>query len=348
LEDDRAVVLGAIAAPLLAWFRENARKLPWRSEKPDPYHVWISEIMLQQTRAEAVKPYYARFLRALPDPAALAAVKEDDLLKLWEGLGYYSRARNLKRAAVEIVARFDGKLPGDYDALLSLPGIGEYTAGAVASIAFGIPVPAVDGNVLRVLARLRNDASDIALPATKREVQAVLQSVMPKDRPGVFNQALMELGATVCLPNGKPKCGECPLRDLCAGYRAGTVEKLPVKAKKAPRRIERLTVFVLQSEGNVAVRKRPESGLLAGLWELPHEEGWLDAAGMAKWLGEQGMEPAGAIAERSAKHIFTHIEWHIRVYDLPVRCKALPTGWEWSDGGHALPSAFRICLNEEL
>lgn len=348
MEDSRAVELGAIVAPLLAWFRENARELPWRSEKPDPYHVWISEIMLQQTRAEAVKPYYARFLRALPDPAALAAMEEDALMKLWEGLGYYSRARNLRRAAGEIVARFGGKLPGDYDALLSLPGIGEYTAGAVASIAFGIPVPAVDGNVLRVLARLRDDPSDIALPATKRAAQADILAVMPKDNPGTFNQALMELGATVCLPNGKPRCGECPLLECCAGYRAGTAEKLPVKSKKAPRRIETLTVFVLRSEAGVAVRRRPESGLLAGLWELPHREGWLDAAGMAKWLGEQGMEPAGAIAERSAKHIFTHIEWHMRVYDLPVRCKALPPGWEWSDGAHALPSAFRVCMDGDL
>ena len=270
--------LAAIVGPLLEWYGRNARSLPWR-EEPAPYRVWVSEIMLQQTRVEAVKPYFARFLAELPDVTALASAPEQQLMKLWEGLGYYSRARNLQKAARVMVEQYGGTLPADYDALLKLPGIGPYTAGAVASIAYGIPVPAVDGNVLRVVMRLTAGWEDIADPAVKRAVERRMAAILPKDRPGDFNQAMMELGATVCAPGGEPKCLVCPLNALCEGYRQGVARELPVKAKKKARRIEERTVFLLVCDGELAIRKRADSGLLAGLWELPSVEGKLNPEG---------------------------------------------------------------------
>ena len=223
----------AIVEPLLTWYRQNARILPWR-EEPTPYRVWISEIMLQQTRVEAVKPYFARFLEALPTVPALAQTPEQQLMKLWEGLGYYSRARNLQRAARVMVEQFDGTLPPDYESLLKLPGIGPYTAGAIASIAYGIPVPAVDGNVLRVVMRLIAGWDDIADPNVKRDVAQRMARVLPKDCPGDFNQAMMELGATVCVPGGEPKCLVCPLNALCEGYRQGLRENSLLRRKRRP------------------------------------------------------------------------------------------------------------------
>ena len=339
-----------IVQPLLAWYSQNARDLPWR-HAPTAYQVWISEIMLQQTRVEAVKPYYFRFLSALPDACSLAAVPDQVLLKLWEGLGYYSRARNLKRAAQALVAEYGGQLPRDYHALLQLPGIGEYTAGAIASIAYHIPVPAVDGNVLRVLARYRNDTRDIALPATKRAVREDLAEITPIKRPGDFNRALMELGALVCLPNGQPKCLVCPLADLCKAHQEGTVPQLPVKSKKAARRIEALTVFALWQDGQIALKQRPQKGLLAGLWELPNLPGHLDMTQAMAQIAQWGAQPVGEISQHSARHVFTHVEWDMRVYSLPVTLPRLPLGWEWGvpdHGPQALPTAFRVCLEGQL
>ena len=329
-------------APLLEWYQTNARDLPWRKTR-DGYAVWISEIMLQQTRVAAVIPYYARFLRELPDINALANVGDDRLHKLWEGLGYYSRARNMKKAASEILFRFGGKMPRNHAALLTLPGIGEYTAGAIASIAFGEAVPAVDGNVLRVYTRLFGVARDIRDLAFKKEVRAFLLPLVPKENPGAFNAALMELGATVCLPNGMPKCGECPVREYCVAYREGRTAELPMLSAKKSRKIERKTVFVLTINGRLIGFRRPESGLLAGLWQLPEATGELTDAEAAAWLGQQGIGPVGELRFYERKHIFTHIEWHMRVCAAEVTADVLPEGWIVLDESHALPTAYRVC-----
>ena len=329
--------------PLLHWYQQNARDLPWRRTQ-DGYAVWISEIMLQQTRVAAVIPYYERFLRELPDVVALATVDDDRLHKLWEGLGYYSRAKNLKKAAGEIVSRFDGKMPSSYDSLLSLSGIGEYTAGAIASIAFGESVPAVDGNVLRVYARLFCVSKDIRDPALKKEVRAFLLPLVPADHPGAFNAALMELGATVCLPNGQPKCGECPVQAFCAAYREGKIAELPILSAKKARKIEQKTVFALSLDGGFVGFRRPDSGLLAGLWQLPETEGELSDADAAIWLSEHGITPVGELRFYERKHIFTHIEWHMRVCAAQVSADVLPEGWIVLNESHALPTAYRVCL----
>ena len=344
------VSISNIVAPLLDWYRQNARRLPWRDE-PTPYRVWISEIMLQQTRVEAVKPYFERFLQALPDVRALAEAKEETYLKLWEGLGYYSRVRNLHRAACLIMEQYGGELPRSFDELLSLPGIGPYTAGAVASIAYGIPVPAVDGNVLRVVTRLTADPSNISDPKVKQQIEERVRSVLPADEPGAFNQALMELGATVCLPNGVAQCEACPLRELCAGYAQGHPCSFPVKAAKKTRRIEQRAVLLFLCNQRLALHRRPNKGLLAGLWELPNE---LDLSSMQEI--RQAVEKWGLTALRiekcgQAKHIFTHIEWHMTAYRIRVE-EALETGGlQWVtpnelDRQYALPAAFRPFLED--
>ncbi|MFG6334295.1 MAG: A/G-specific adenine glycosylase [Lachnospiraceae bacterium] len=315
--------LDRIAAPLLAWYDSGRRILPWR-EEPTPYHVWLSEIMLQQTRVEAVKPYYDRFLQALPDIESLAAADEEKLLKLWEGLGYYNRARNLKKAAQILVSEYGGRMPDDYEIILSLPGIGSYTAGAISSIAFGKAYPAVDGNVLRILARLRTDERDILQAGVKKSVEEELADVMPKDRPGDFNQALMELGAMVCIPNGAPKCDACPWKEVCRARAQGITGEFPKKAGKKPRSIEKKTILVIQDAERVALRKRPEKGLLAGLYEFPSMEGNCEEERVLAYLRELGLLPLRIRALPPAKHVFTHKEWHmtgflIRVDELADR-----------------------------
>lgn len=337
----------AIVEPLLTWYRQNARTLPWR-EEPTPYRVWISEIMLQQTRVEAVKPYFARFLDALPTVPALAQAPEQQLMKLWEGLGYYSRARNLQRAARVMVEQFDGTLPPGYESLLKLPGIGPYTAGAIASIAYGIPVPAVDGNVLRVVMRLIAGWDDIADPNVKRDVAQRMARVLPKDCPGDFNQAMMELGATVCVPGGEPKCLVCPLNALCEGYRQGVARELPIKAKKKARRVEERTVFLLVCDGELGIRRRPTTGLLAGMWEIPSAEGKRNLEGAMEQLQEWGVQPQEVKLMPAAKHIFSHVEWHMTGYWVDL--KARPEGFTWVgretlQQEYALPSAFRAYLD---
>ena len=336
-----------IAEPLLIWFEQNARKLPWR-ETRDPYAIWISEIMLQQTRVSAALPYYARWMQALPDVQALNGVPDERLKKLWEGLGYYSRARNLKRAAQRVVDVYGGALPASYEALLTLPGVGAYTAGAVASIAFDLPVPAVDGNVLRVWARLTNDASDILLPGTRRAVTEAVAAALPKNRPGAFNAALMELGATVCVPGGAPHCAECPLACSCRARAAGTALSLPVRGKKKPRRVEEKTVFVLlDAAGRPAVYQRPAAGLLAGLWQLPDLPGFLDANAAAAQMTRWNVRAIGEMSVCARRHIFTHIEWRMRVYAAAAEFDPMPEGWARLESGMALPSAYRVCLPEE-
>ena len=332
-----------LSEALLAWYDAGARVLPWRDD-PTAYHVWLSEIMLQQTRVSAVLPYYERFLAVLPDVAALAAVEEDRLLKLWEGLGYYNRARNLQKAARRIMEDYGGVFPGDYETILSLPGIGEYTAGAVASIAFGRAVPAVDGNVLRVISRITGDEGDVLDGAVKRRFSAWVQAILPADRPGDFNQALMELGAMVCLPNGAPKCAQCPARPFCTACREDTWNVLPVQRKKTPRRIEEKTVFVLLSSQGVALRRRTAKGLLAGLWEFPNVDGALDEPAAAQQVQRWGLVPMEWLEQLEAKHIFSHMEWHMRGYVLRVRgLGAAELCWTDRSGletERAVPAAF--------
>ncbi len=309
--------LPRIAEPLLAWFSENARVLPWR-EHPSPYFVWVSEIMLQQTRVEAVKPYFARFTEALPDVEALAACPEERLLKLWEGLGYYNRVRNMQRAAQLVAREYGGELPYTYEELLKLPGIGSYTAGAIASIAHGQAVPAVDGNVLRVISRICGSEEDISKQSVRIQMEQELHAVMPQDRPGAYNQALMELGATVCLPNGTPDCESCPVREFCYAKQAGRQMELPVKAAKKARRIEERTVLVIRDDRCAAVRRRPEKGLLAGLYELPNCEGHLTQDEALAAVKGYGFRPIRILPLAPAKHIFSHIEWRMIGYMVLV------------------------------
>lgn len=285
-----------IAPALLDWFYANRRILPFR-EDPTPYHVWLSEIMLQQTRVSAALPYYERFLAALPDIPALAGCEEEKLHKLWEGLGYYSRVRNLQKAAKIVCAQYGGQLPADYNALLALPGIGEYTAGAIASISFGLPVPAVDGNVLRVFARLYNDPRLVTDPQVKREFTARVMEHQPPAKAGDYNQALMELGALVCLPNGAPLCEQCPLGTLCRARAAGTALSLPQKTPPKARRITPVTVALVLNEGRVLLQQRPAKGLLAGLWQpVLWEDTTLTAAETAARLAALGLDCTGHIS----------------------------------------------------
>lgn len=302
-----------IVKPLLKWYDENARILPWR-EEPTPYRVWVSEIMLQQTRVDAVKPFFERFLANLPDILDLADCEEERLLKLWEGLGYYNRVRNMQKAAALVKEQYGGKLPPDYQKLLELPGIGSYTAGAVASIAYGIAVPAVDGNVLRVLSRVTACHEDITKQSVKKKAEEQIQAIIPKDRPGAFNQALMELGATVCIPNGMAKCDRCPLANLCEAHRQGNEMDFPVKKKKKERRIEEKTVLIIRDGERAAIRKRPMKGLLSGLYELPNWEGHLEEKQVLKEVKEMQFSPIRIQKLESSKHIFSHVEWHMIGY----------------------------------
>ena len=341
-------LLERIIKPLTAWYAANARVLPWRSQ-PSPYRVWVSEIMLQQTRVEAVKPYFARFIEELPDVASLAAAPEAQILKLWQGLGYYSRVRNLQKGAQEVVRRFDGEIPADYQALLSLPGIGSYTAGAISSIAFGIPEPAVDGNVLRVLSRVLLREEEITDPKVKKRMEEELRAVMPKEDPGAFNQALMELGATVCVPNGVPHCGDCPLQDLCRAHAAGRETELPMRAQKKARRIEERTVFLLICDGHLALSRRGEQGLLAGLWELPGAEESLTEETARKWLAGQGIQAETLETLPRAKHIFTHVEWHMTAYAAEIASQTPGLIWATAEElreDYTLPSAFKAFSKE--
>ena len=310
-------VIDQISQPLLAWYDKKHRILPWR-EEPTGYHVWVSEIMLQQTRVEAVKPYYERFLKNLPNIASLSGANEEVLLKLWEGLGYYNRVRNMQKAAKIIMEKYGGEMPEKYEELLALPGIGSYTAGAISSIAYGQKVPAVDGNVLRVVSRLRMDDSDILSAQVKKRVEQELVEGMPADRPGDFNQAMMELGAVVCIPNGMAKCSECPLQKICMAFQNDRVLEFPVKAKKKPRVIEKKTILVIRDENRAAIQKRPDRGLLAGLYGFPSLEGHKTGEQVIQSLKEWGLNPIYIKPLESSKHIFSHKEWHMKGYVIRV------------------------------
>lgn len=343
-----------IAQPLLHWFWANHRVLPFRSD-PTPYHVWVSEIMLQQTRVAAAVPYYERFVQELPDIPALAACEEERLLKLWEGLGYYSRVRNLQKAARIVCEQYGGQLPGDLAALKKLPGIGDYTAGAIASIGFGIPAPAVDGNVLRVFARLYNDEGDIMQPAVKAATTQKVMAQQPAEAPGDFNQALMELGALVCTP-GQPDCAACPLQALCLGRQSGNPARLPQKAPKKARKKCELTLCLAQdAAGRWLLQKRGEQGVLAGLWQPPvlAEEALDEKMALA---AAQKLLPAAVLLKEKplkAKHIFTHLEWHMTAYVMAAPCTPPPEGCVWASPAqleqeYTLPGAFKTLRKRML
>lgn len=313
----RAGDIAFLAEPLLKWYADNRRILPWR-ENPTPYRVWVSEIMLQQTRVEAVIPYFERFMKALPDISALATASEEVLLKLWEGLGYYNRVRNLQKAAIQIMEMYGGQMPDSYEKLLELKGIGSYTAGAVASIAFGRSHVAVDGNVLRVLSRIRMDERLISDAKVKAAVEQELQQVIPADRPGDFNQAMMEIGACVCVPNGAPHCAECPLAHLCLAHGCGRETDFPCKASAKERSLEYKTILVLRDADRTVLRKRPGKGLLAGMYEFPWMEGHCSPEEVLEYLAQQGLKVIRITPLEDAKHIFTHKEWHMKGYMVRV------------------------------
>ncbi len=297
-----------LTAKLLIWYDENKRMLPWRIN-PTPYAVWVSEIMLQQTRIEAVITYYERFMKELKTLADLAQCDDDRLMKLWEGLGYYHRARNMKRCAIECMEKYGGTLPADFTALRSLPGIGEYTAGAIASIAYDLPECAIDGNVLRVFSRVLCSDADISLTATKKQFRSIISEYLPK-RSGAFNQALMELGERICIPNGMPHCEKCPIQAECLAYENGCQLMLPVNQKKKSRSLEEHTVLILIHDQKVHLTKRPASGLLANLYQFDFLDGCCDEAAIGKYIESYGTLQS-LIPLKDAHHIFTHKEWHM-------------------------------------
>lgn len=344
--------LPPIAPDLLAWFHEHARTLPFRQD-PTPYHIWVSEIMLQQTRVAAALEYYRRWMEELPTIEDLAACPEEKLHKLWEGLGYYSRVRNLQKAARIVCEQYGGELPGDYKKLLELPGIGEYTAGAIGSIAFHLPVPAVDGNVLRVFSRLYNDDGDITDPKVKKVFTARVCEHQPPDAPGPFNEALMELGALVCLPGGEPLCGSCPLVHLCRAKAAGTQLQLPVKKAAKARRIQPVTVLLVQSDAGYLLQRRPAKGLLAGLWQPLLFEESLTREQAAERLEALGLSAQFVRQLAPAKHIFSHIEWQMNGWHVTAPAAPLPANHVWAspaelEAEYTLPGAFKAYKKQML
>lgn len=325
---------------LLAWYDSQKRDLQWRINR-DPYRVWVSEIMLQQTRVETVKPYYANFMEKFPTVVDLANAPEDEVLKAWEGLGYYSRARNLQAAAREVTARYGGVVPDTPEEIATLKGVGPYTAGAILSIAYEKPEPAVDGNVMRVFSRLLYLTDDIAKPATRIKIEHLVRQVIPEGRAGDFNQALMELGAMVCLPR-TPQCLTCPVFDYCMARQEGVQEELPIKGKAKPPRPVDLQVAIIERDGKVLINKRPDQGLLAGMWEFPmvETEQQKDAAkreALARGISErfgidiEVLEPLGAV-----QHVFSHLQWNMQVWSC-----------DWIEGGE-LPGHARFAAWSEL
>ena len=306
-----------MVSPIVTWFQKNKRDLPWRNH-PDAYRVWVSEIMLQQTRVEAVKPYYERFLRELPTVKDLAEAKEDQLLKLWEGLGYYNRVRNMQKAAQQIMIDYQGQFPDTFEEIRSLKGIRNYTAGAISAFAFGLPKPAVDGNVLRVISRLMGSREDIMKQSVRSKIEEKLEHVIPEGAASDFDQGLIELGALVCVPNGEPKCTECPVAHLCEARKQGMIAEIPVKSKGKARKMEDKTVLIFKDGEKLAIQKRPSKGLLAGLYEFPNQEGHLTMEEVTAYSKKIGLMPVRIKKLEDAKHIFSHIEWHMSGYEIVV------------------------------
>lgn len=322
------------------WFLENKRVLPWRNDK-NPYHVWISEVMLQQTRIEAVISYYERFMRTLPDISSLAKVEDDQLLKLWEGLGYYNRARNLKKAAVMIMDEYRGEFPNTYSEIIKLPGIGEYTASAISSICFGERQVTVDGNVMRVFTRFYNDFSNISKDSTRKMIHDRLLS-FPFLSPGNFNEGLMELGEVICLPNGIPKCDICPLRGGCLSYKNNNYFMFPVKDEKKVKEEIELTVIVPIWEKKTYVRKRKSPGLLHNLYEFYNVVGNKSADEVCELSKEFGRVKS---IKRSIcyTHVFSHKKWKMQSYFVfleSVICQDMFFSVSDIEDNFALPTAF--------
>lgn len=343
----------SFTAAVTGWYVANRRDLPWRQDK-EPYHVWVSEIMLQQTRVEAVRDYYLRFMKALPTVEALAEADEEQLLKLWQGLGYYNRVRNMQKAARQILQKPSARFPDSFQEILALSGIGEYTAGAIASICFDQRTPAVDGNVLRVMARITEEEDDVKSSAVKRKITDLVAGLYPETGCGDFTQALIELGALICVPNGKPRCEVCPAAGFCRARAAGRVMELPVKPKKKARRQEQRTVFILTCGEKVAVRQRPEGSLLGSLFEFPQAPRLLTADEAVSQAGAWGCRPLDVTRSRKYKHIFTHVEWDMTGYYITCGAEGPgePAGqafrwvtWDQVKEEIPLPSAFQpFCL----
>ncbi|MCI8394391.1 MAG: A/G-specific adenine glycosylase [Bacilli bacterium] len=310
------VELVKIVKPLINWYQKEKRDLPWRRTE-DPYKIWISEIMLQQTRVEAVKEYYKRFIKEIPTLESLADIDEDKLLKLWEGLGYYSRARNLKKCAQEIIKNNMKTLPGDYNSLKSLPGIGPYAAGAIGSIAFHLKTPAIDGNVMRVMSRIHEDARELNLKV-RQEYYQRLQEIMPNNTRD-FTESLMELGALICLPNGSPLCNKCPLSFLCQSYHHHTMQNFPTKTKEKERKIVEKTILIFEYKGKYGIQKRSDSGLLASMYEFYAIDQKLN---LEEIINKLSLKKDEIKILGSAKHIFSHLEWHMEGY--LIKCKEAP------------------------
>lgn len=326
----------AFCKNLLSWYEDSKRNLPWRQD-PSPYHVWISEIMLQQTRVEAAKGYYTRFLDALPTIDHLASAKEDTYLKLWEGLGYYSRVRNLHKAANVVVAEYHSQLPSEYHQLLKLPGIGPYTAAAIASISFGQPVPAIDGNLLRIFSRLTEYKESILTTTAKKAADVFFKAHISPKNPGAFNQALMDLGAAICLPNTTPHCQNCPVSNNCSAYLHGTQMQLPNRPKQKNKTIEKRTVFLIHVNDSILLGKRPAKGLLAGLYEFPGVESHLSKKVALEYVESLGFEPLRIHRLPDSKHVFSHKEWHMRGYQV------FTSGW--TDFSRHQPKAVQTIGN---
>ncbi|MEJ8736743.1 A/G-specific adenine glycosylase [Erysipelotrichaceae bacterium HCN-30851] len=326
---------------LLNWYDENRRILPWR-EDATPYRVWVSEIMLQQTRVEAVKPYFERFVKELPTLQDLSVASEDTLFKLWEGLGYYNRVMNMKKCAIECVEKHGGNLPSTYDELIQLPGIGAYTAGAIASIAYKQKVPAVDGNVLRVFSRVLISEDDILKESTKRKFQKIIMEYLPEDRSDAFNQALMEIGALICVPNAAPRCNICPVASECMGYQSGDAHRLPNKAVKKARKIDKKTVLVITYQNQVHLCQREEKGLLAGLYEFDVYEGYLTKNQIRDQF-KGNIKRMTALED--TKHIFSHVEWHMKGYLIELNDKTIDGIWctkKEIEETYAIPTAYKV------
>lgn len=299
---------------LMIWYGQNARELPWRIDN-DPYHVWISEIMLQQTRVEAVIPYFERFFQAFPTLRDLAEATEDQYLKIWEGLGYYSRIRNIHKTANLIIHEHQGKFPEDYASLIKLPGIGPYTAAAIASICFQEAAPAIDGNLLRIFARLNCCFDNVLASKTKNKAFAFFEKLMPAGEPGNFNQALMDLGAMICLPI-QPKCAVCPIQDFCCAKQKQKIAELPVRIKKQKIATERMTVLLIHVDENILLRKRPAKGLLADLYEFPNLPGYISAKSALQYAEDLGLKTLRIKEAAAAKHVFSHKVWLMNAYEI--------------------------------
>lgn len=300
---------------LLYWFERNLRDLPWRQDR-DPYKIWVSEIMLQQTRVDTVIPYFQRFLDRFPTLEDLAEAHEDEVLKLWEGLGYYSRARNLHAGVKEVSATYGGLVPDSPEEISKIKGVGPYTAGAILSIAYGKPEPAVDGNVMRVLSRLLLIEEDIQKAKTRKQFETIIRSLIAKENPSYFNQALMELGALICTPKS-PKCDQCPVKSHCKAQEKGVQSHLPVKGKAKPPRPVQLSVAFIMKEDRFFIRKRPEQGLLAGLWELPSQEGSQEDL-KHHLRDEHGIDLTEGAFLFHHQHTFSHLQWQMDVYSYRV------------------------------